>query len=214
MPWRGRMRPPMRRPPGLMFTDDRYRRAAAAGGVGVWEWTLATGDMYIDPVLKRLLGYEDHEICNHIDDWSRRLQPDDAPMVLQMRQAHIRGDSSSYEIEHRMLHRDGSVRWVLARGTVIRDAEGRAVGMAGTDTDITERKRGEEALWRARELNRQIAESTGDCVKILALDGRLLYINPEGLRMLELTDAGQMLNRTISAFFDGETAEMADAACA
>ena len=79
-----------------------------------------------------------------------------------------------------MLHRDGSVRWFLARGSVVRGADGTAVSMAGTDTDITERRRGEEALRQAEEMNRRIVESTGDCVKILGLDGQLALHQPGG----------------------------------
>ena len=131
-----------------MFADDRYRRAAAAGGVGIWDWNLLTNEIYVDPVLKQILGYEDREIRNHIDDWGRLVHPDDGAAVFASAQAHIAGETPLYEIEHRMVHRDGSIRWFLARGSVTRDAAGVAVGMAGTDTDITERKRGEEALRR------------------------------------------------------------------
>jgi PAS domain S-box-containing protein len=70
----------------------------------------------------------------------------------------------------------------------------------------------EEALRQAEELNRRIVESTGDCVKILALDGRILYMNPAGLRMLEMTDAGALLNRPIGEFFEGEVRRAADEA--
>ena len=77
--------------------------------------------------------------------------------------------------------------------------------MAGTDTDITERKRGEEALRQAEEINRRIAESTGDCVKILDLDGRIIYINPEGLRQLELEDASDAAEPPAGRFLEGET---------
>jgi PAS domain S-box-containing protein len=195
-----------------MHTDDHYRRAAAAGGVGVWDWNLATGEIYVDPILKERLGYQDHEIRNHLDDWGRLVHPDDAASVFERAQAHIRGETPSYEVEHRMLHRDGSIKWFLARGLVSRNEHGTAVRMVGTDTDITERKRGEEALHQAEELNRRIVESTGDCVKILALDGRLLYINSEGLRMLELTDASGLLNRPIADFFEGDVRRAAEEA--
>jgi PAS domain S-box-containing protein len=131
-----------------MSADDRYKRAAAAGGVGIWDWNLVTNEIYVDPFLKRLLGYEDREIRNHIEDWGRLVHPDDGAAVFASAQAHIAGETPLYEIEHRMVHRDGSIRWFLARGSVTRDAAGVAVGMAGTDTDITERKRGEEALRR------------------------------------------------------------------
>jgi len=69
-------------------------------------------------------------------------------------------------------------------------------------------------LRRTEELNRRIAENTGDCVKILALDGRLLYMNPEGLRLLEITDPNEFLNRSFSGFFEGEVRQAAEAAVA
>ena len=180
-----------------MDTDDRYRRAAAAGGVGIWDWNLVTDELYVDPVLKELLGYQDHEIRNHLDVWSRLVHSDDKTAVFEWAQAHIAGKTPPYEIEHRMLHRDGSIRWFLARGSVTRDAQGTVVRMAGTDTDITARKRGEQALRQAEEINRRIVESTGDCVKILDLEGNLIYINPEGLRQLELGDDDALLNRPL-----------------
>jgi PAS domain S-box-containing protein len=197
-----------------MHPDDRYRRAAAAGGIGIWDWNLATGEIFVDLLLKKMLGYEDHEIRNHLDDWGRLVHPDDAAAVLERARAHIAGETPLYEIEHRMLHRDGSIRWFLARGSVIRNAQGTPTRLAGTDTDITRRKRDEEALRQAQEINRRIAESTGDCVKILSLDGRLVYINAEGLRILEINDAGELLNRPFLGFWDGEARRAAEEALA
>ena len=126
-----------------VISDQRFRRATAAGGVGVWDWNLATGEIYVDPILKQLLGYEDHEIRNHLDDWRRLVHPDDAAAVLRSTQDHIAGETPLFEVEHRMVHRDGSLRWFLVRGLVTRDAEGRAVSIAGTHTDVTKRKRNE-----------------------------------------------------------------------
>ena len=126
-----------------VISDQRYRRAAAAGGVGVWDWNLATGEIYVDPILKQMLGYEDHEIRNHLDGWGQLFHPDDAAAVLRSAQEHIAGDTPLFEIEHRMVHRDGSFRWFFARGLVTRDADGHAVSIAGTHTDVTKRKRSE-----------------------------------------------------------------------
>ena len=145
-----------------MPTEDRYRRAAAAGGVGVWDWNLATGDIFIDPLLKELLGYPDHEIPNRGEGWRRLVHPDDAARVSERAQAHIDGETPAYEVEHRMLHRDGSIRWFHARGTVLRGPDGTALSMAGTNTHITERRRSVEALRQAEEMNRRIVEGTGD----------------------------------------------------
>jgi PAS domain S-box-containing protein len=126
--------------------QQRYALATAAGGVGVWDWDLETNDMYIDPQLKLLLGYEAAEIANHLDDWGRRVHPDDGEAVMARAQACIDGRADLYEIEHRMLHKDGSVRWFLAKGSILRSADGRPARFVGTDTDITARKRAEGAI--------------------------------------------------------------------
>ena len=195
-----------------MSADDRYQRAAAASGIGIWDWNLATGEIYVDPLLKDCSATR---TTRSATTWttgagtSIRTTP---PGSWSVAQAHINGEMPAYEVEHRMVHRDGSIRWFIARGQVVRDGNGTAVGMAGTDTDITARKRSEEALRQAEELNRRIVESSGDCVKILDLDGRLLYMNPEGVRALEMADAGELLQRSLAGFFDGEMRKAADAA--
>ena len=188
-----------------MPTEDRYRRAAAAGGVTVWDWNLITGDIFVDPLMTELLGYGQQEVSNRVEDWGRLVHPDDMARVVERARAHINDETPAYEAEYRMLHRDGSVRWFHARGTVVRGPGGTAVSMAGTSTHVTERRRDVEALRQAEELNRRIVEGTGDCLKILGLGGELLYINPEGLRALELTDARGLLNRLLADFFYGDT---------
>ena len=65
-----------------VLSDERYRRAAAAGGVGVWHCDLATEEIYVDPVLKQMLGYQDHEIRNELEDCRRLVHPDDVPVTL------------------------------------------------------------------------------------------------------------------------------------
>ncbi len=127
----------------LKERESRYRLTTKAGRVGVWDWNMSTGDMYIDPILKQLLGYEDHEIRNHIQDWAKHIHPDDVEGVLQSVREAIRGDTPELFAEHKMTCKDGSIRYFLARGSAIRDTNGRAYRMVGTDSDITNRKLGE-----------------------------------------------------------------------
>src|SRR5262245_26777517 len=94
-----------------MHTDDRYLRAAFAGGVAVWHWNLLTGELYADPVLKESLGFEDHEVRDRAEDWLNLVHPDDAAFVRQRIEAHLRGETPLYESEYRLAHRDGTVRW-------------------------------------------------------------------------------------------------------
>ena len=180
-----------------MHTEDLYRHSAVAGGVGVWDWNLLTGEIRVDRFIKEILGFADDDIGNHLDDWGRLVHPDDSPRSLQRVEAHINGETPTYDNEYRVRHRDGSYRWFHARGSVTRNEQGTAVRLAGTVIDVTERKQGEEALRQAQELNRRIVDSTGDCIKILDLEGRLLYLNAVGQRLLEIADVGDLLNRSL-----------------
>ena len=132
----------------LRQSQERYTLAVSAGNVGVWDWNLETNGIYIDPILKQILGYEDHEIKNELDDWGRHVYPDDAEKVMEAVRAHLEGHTPIYEVEHRMVHRDGSIRWFVARGTAMHDDQGKPVRMVGTDTDVTERKQAAQELAR------------------------------------------------------------------
>ena len=104
----------------LRESQQRYSLATAAGAVGVWDWNFETNELFVDPGLKSLLGFDDGEISNRPDDWGSRVHPQDAPAAAAGIQACIDGVSDTYEIEHRMLHKDGSVKWMLSRGSALR----------------------------------------------------------------------------------------------
>ena len=133
----------------LVESEQRYALATGAGRAGVWDWNLETNEMYVDPRLKALLGFENHEIANRLEDWGERVHPEDRSLVMERATNHINGATPAYEVEHRMLHKDGSIRWFVARGSVLRE-DGRPARLVGTDTDITERKHADEALRHAQ----------------------------------------------------------------
>jgi PAS domain S-box-containing protein len=122
-----------------------------AGEVGVWDWNLDTGELIVDPILKMILGYDPPEIRDHMDHWGQLVHPEDAPLVKRLAEEHIAGRAPRYEVAHRMVHKDGSVRWFLARGAVVRDKSGRAYRMAGTNTNITDHKAAEQKLRQSLE---------------------------------------------------------------
>jgi two-component system, LuxR family, sensor kinase FixL len=134
----------------LYESQKRYRMATEAGRVGVWDLNLETKELYVDPRLKALLGFREDEIGNHLDEWIQRLHPEDRGATTALAQAHIRGETSFYEFEHRVLHKDGSIRWFLARGRLPRRTDGAALRMLGTYTEITERKEAELQVERQR----------------------------------------------------------------
>ena len=90
-----------------------------------------------------MLGYEEHEITNHVDEWSNRVHPDHIGWVTQLIQDHFDKKIPFYISEHRVQCKDGSYKWILDRGQALWDENGNVIRMAGSHTDITERKLGE-----------------------------------------------------------------------
>jgi PAS domain S-box-containing protein len=124
----------------LRISEERYARAINAGKVGIWEWNIQTNNIYIDPNLKDILGYPKKDIFNNIEDWLKLIHPHDVEAVKSEINAYLEGLIPKYEIEHRMLHKDGNYMWFLARGTVMRDEKNHPCFIAGSNTDITARK--------------------------------------------------------------------------
>jgi PAS domain S-box-containing protein len=156
----------------LRLNQERYTLAVNAGKVGVWDWDIASGCMYIDPILKALLGFADHEIPNEIEAWSSHVHPDDFELLMRATQDHLDGKTVHYEIAHRMVHKQGGSRWFLARGTALRDDHGIPYRMVGTDSDITAGKTVEAALQRAKaELEIKVEERT---IELKRLNEQLL----------------------------------------
>lgn len=91
----------------LRLSEERYALAINAGKVGVWDWDIRTGAIYLDPILKALLGYEDDEIPNQLEVWVGHVHPEDRDRVMQVAQVCLEGGLPQYEIEHRRpgLHR-------------------------------------------------------------------------------------------------------------
>ena len=97
-----------------------------------------------------MLGYDEAQIPNDYVEWESRLHPDDRERAMTTVQKYLEGQTPTYELEYRLRHKDGSYRWILARGAVVRDEQGKPYRMVGSQLDITERKRSEQAL-RERE---------------------------------------------------------------
>ncbi len=157
--------------------QNRYSLATRAAKVGVWDWNLQTGKFYLDPNLKAILGYSDREIPNDLDHWASYVHPDDKEPVMKAFQAHIDEKTPEYVCEHRMRHKDGSIRWILVRGTAIRDDRGNAVRVVGTDTDITDRKIAEEALRTSEQQYRTTIDALGDAIHVIDEDYRITLAN-------------------------------------
>ncbi|NJN95337.1 MAG: GAF domain-containing protein [Anaerolineales bacterium] len=130
----------------LRQSEERYALAARGANDGLWDWDLQSNQIYFSPRWKAMLGYEEDEIGRDPEEWFKRVHRSDREEVKTEISAHLSGLTSHFESEYRLRHKDGSYLWVLNRGLAIKDAEGRATRMAGSQTDVTERKQAEEQL--------------------------------------------------------------------
>ena len=130
----------------LTTSESRYERAINAGKVGIWEWNIQTNEVYIDQNLKAMLGYKDEEIANQFCNWLQFVHCDDVGLVKAEINAYLEELISKYEVEHRMLHKNGDVFLFLTRGTVVRDKNGMPTFMTASSTDITTRKQVQNKL--------------------------------------------------------------------
>ncbi|MDD1761517.1 MAG: PAS domain S-box protein [Methanothrix sp.] len=135
----------------LSESEARWQFALEGSGDGVWDWNIDTNNVFFSHQWKAMLGYEDQEIEDNIEEWSRRVHPDDLEKCYREIDRHFRGEVPVYHCEHRVLCKDGTYKWILDRGKVILwSDEGKPLRAIGTHSDITERKRSEEALKESR----------------------------------------------------------------
>jgi PAS domain S-box-containing protein len=165
----------------LRERDERYALATAAAKVGVWDLDLESGTFFLDANVKKLLGFTDEEIPNDLESWAEHIHPDDRDPVMRQVSASIEQGASEYVCEHRMTHKDGSVRWIMARGTLMRDSTGKVIRMLGTDTDITERKHAEQALQTSEAKYRALVEQIPVVTYVTDPGQRdvLVYVSPQ-----------------------------------
>ncbi len=136
----------------LQETQARTRLLIQAANVGLWDWDLVTNDVYFSPEWKQQLGFADHEVGNRFEEWETRLHPADREHTLKAVRDQIQGRSASYEVEFRLRHKDGSWRWIYARGELAYDAAGHPARMRGCHLDITERRRLAEELRQSHKM--------------------------------------------------------------
>src|SRR5438094_622842 len=124
----------------LRESEERYALAAQGANDGLWDWNVLTNFVHYSPRWKAMLGCQGGEVGGTPEEWFDRIHDADRERVKQEIAAHQKGLTPHFESEHRMLHKDGSFRWMLSRGLAVRDASGKTLRMAGSQTDITEGK--------------------------------------------------------------------------
>ncbi|MBA2564528.1 MAG: PAS domain S-box protein [Gemmatimonadetes bacterium] len=130
----------------LRESTERYARAARGANDGLWDWDLTTGEVYYSPRWKEMVGFAEDEVGRSPEEWVGRVHGEDVVAVRSQLADHLERRTPHFETEHRVRHKDGGWRWMLSRALAVRDEEGRALRITGSQTDITKRKAAEEQL--------------------------------------------------------------------
>jgi len=130
----------------LRKSNERYMLAVQGASDSIWDWDLETNTAFVSSRWKEMLGYGENEIDNVMEQWMSLIHPDDHRVALETLNDYLEGRTPEFCLECRLRHHDGSYRWVLTRGACFRDNAGSPHRMAGSHTDITERKLAEQRL--------------------------------------------------------------------
>ncbi|MDO8964270.1 MAG: EAL domain-containing protein [Coriobacteriia bacterium] len=155
----------------LLVSQERYAAAVRGANDGIWDWDLDSGSFFASPRFRALLGLRDDEPLIRVGQWIDRVVPEDAERLDLEIDLHKRGLTPHFESEYRVLDAHGGTAWMLSRGQALRRDDGTPYRMAGSLTDVTDRKRQEEQLLR----NALYDELTGLPNRNLFLDRLRFY---------------------------------------
>ena len=132
----------------LRVSEERFNYAVSATDDGIWDWNLSTGAIYFSPKWKSMLGYQDDELANQFTSWERLLEPRDLKQIHALIDDCLNGKKNKFAIEFRMKHKRGHWINILSQGALIFDENNQPIRIVGRQTNITEQKEKQEAIWR------------------------------------------------------------------
>ncbi|MCX7842749.1 MAG: PAS domain S-box protein [Clostridia bacterium] len=130
---------------------EAYMLAIKGSRDGLWDWDLRSNEVFFSPRWKEIIGYKDDEFPCEFKAFIKQLHKEDRQRVTDFIEDYLGGRTSQFDLEFRMQHKDGHYVWILAKGEAFRDENGIPYRMAGSHTDISERKRYEQELLCAKE---------------------------------------------------------------
>ena len=174
----------------LRLSEERFNLAVAGSSDGLWDWNIATDELYYSPRFCELLDCTEEHLAGSLWTLAGRFHMEDRGAFEDALTAHLE-DNLAFDVEVRAADRHGEFRWFRLRGQSVRDATGRSIRMAGALTDVTDAKHAAVELFSEKERAQVTLASIGDAVITTDIEGRAQYLNPvaEGLLGWTLDDA-------------------------
>ncbi len=196
---------------GLFELSERLNLVLEGTRLGMWDWNPVTNDVIFDERWAEMLGYSFREIEQKLETWSSKVHPDDLASCFEDIQAHMEGKTDFYENVHRMQHKDGTWRYILDRGRIVkRNSAGEVIRFTGTHTDITKEKNAEQNALRALDSKSKFFANMSHEIRtpmhgILGLTEYLLQtpLNPDQRSILKtVAESGESLLVIINDILD------------
>ena len=181
----------------LQQKEERLSLALSATSDALWEWNYETGATHYTARWYDMLGYSDQEFEMTFETFQKLCHPDDYEATIKKIQSVLeKQKNKGYAAEFRMLHKDGTWKWILGRGNVVkRDVNQKPVILSGTNTDISERKKIEAVLKENEEKYRNLIKDMQVGVLLQGPNAEILMSNPKALELLGLSE-DQLLGKT------------------
>ena len=180
----------------LSANTERLKLALDAAQDGLWDWDCDRQQVFFSPSYAALLGLTQAELGDTREAWAERLHPEDREQAMHALMAH--DNTLHYENTHRLLHRDGRYRWILARGRLLLDPLGNPRRFIGIASDITQRRADEESLRQAAA----VFDATQEGVLVTDSHQRVVHVNPAFTRITGYS-AEEMLGQPPSLLKSG-----------
>jgi len=180
----------------LRSSQDQLHVALESARMGAWEWDIPRGAVRWSERVASLFGLALDQFDGTLQSAMRLVHPEDRERVQADIEACFQGGSPDFAVEYRVIHGDGEVRWLEARGRLYRDDAGQPVRMAGLTTDITEQKASELALAESEERYRSVIAALAEGIMVIAADGQCLTANESAERILGVS-SDEIIARTL-----------------
>jgi PAS domain S-box-containing protein len=176
--------------------EERWSYALSNNQEGVWDYDIASGTVYYSPQWKKMLGYNEYDIADKKSEWDRLVHPDDIDMANLAVQKNLSGETTYYEQMFRMLCKNGSYKWIYAKGKVCEfDEDGKAKRFIGTHTDITEQKLAQGALIQSQQLLNSINQNIDVAIcRTSKSMNKLVYVNRGYIKLFGYDNEQDALN--------------------
>ncbi|WP_297087230.1 PAS domain S-box protein [uncultured Draconibacterium sp.] len=172
----------------LEESQERYNLATTASDNGIWDWWVEKDELFYSAQWKAQLGYKPNELKNEFKTWENLLHPDCRERMMNEVQDFLQNPREFFIAEFRMMHKDGTPRWISNRAAAVLNKEGKVIRMFGAHKDITEQKRAEEELRKTDLMYRGIIENAPDGVVMVSYDGKFKFASNSALEMFGYDD--------------------------